>query len=71
MFAQHAHGSFFAAAAIQGKKKKKKELTLGKDTHVTLPWKQASSEQAPLPHLCPTDWFVISKDTSAESAQRR
>lgn len=40
------------------------ELTSGEDTDVTLPWKQASSEQASLPRLSPAHWFLISKDMS-------
>lgn len=60
MFAQQAHMS----SRPEYKKKKKNALTLGKDTAVTLPWKQASSEQASLPRLSPTDWFLISKDIS-------
>lgn len=66
MFAQHAQGFFCCSSHPEGKKQK--ELTLGKDTHVTLPWKQTSSEQASLAHLSPTNWFLI-KDTSAESAK--
>lgn len=47
MFTQHP---FFTVRTEE-------ELTLGEDTDVTLPWEQASSEQASLPCLSPAPLF--------------